>query len=487
MKKMIRLLKYLYFTILILLCLSPFWPPRLWWLATLFQIAPLWVLYVPLCLLYIWEGFCKKKGGVYGYIFFLLVITIVIMGFSLNITFDGNRDRKPDIQSLRVITANLGEGVDKQSLFQFFDKAKPDIIFLQEVEDKLQIDISREPMFNGWYMSFNRRIGILSKFKIKRKEFKSREFLGKRGILIVKYDLEFPNGLMSVLNLHLDTIGDGVEAFIAKQSNAIHMMKNSLSVQEAGSSFSSRFAETYKSALVAGDFNMRDVNPMYIKDWSNYSNAFARAGFGFGYTRYTSWHGVRIDHVLYDSQWKASKAYVGPDLGGDHRPLVVDLEFIGESNDSERSKEITQTLKLEEKDFLVLEQFETTVGGFLASKGGKVSVDSGNTYLRGSSLKVQSLPTSKRLRATVRPGLWNLRVNPGVSFSYRIPKDTSVALRVKTQFDDWICLGGVKNVQCPDNKVKSLVHLIDDDEWHEIIAKIEKLYGNPHPTEHLSG
>jgi len=220
---------------------------------------------------------------------------------------------------------------------------------------------------------------------------------------------------------------------------------------------------------------MRDGNPIFRHYWAKYSNAFSKVGFGFGYTHYTRWSGGRIDHVLYDFQWKASKAYVGPDLGGDHRPLVVDLEFIGESNDSERSKEITQTLKLEEKDFLVLEQFETTVGGFLASKGSKVSVDSGNTYLRDSSLKVQSLPTSKRLRATVRPGLWNLPVNPGVSFSYRIPKDTSVALRVKTRFDDWICLGGVKNVQCPDNKVKSLVHLIDDDEWHEIDIDVKAL------------
>jgi endonuclease/exonuclease/phosphatase (EEP) superfamily protein YafD len=66
---------------------------------------------------------------------------------------------------------------------------------------------------------------------------------------------------------------------------------------------------------------------IYRRYWSAWQNAFSTAGLGFGYTKYTRRWGIRIDHVLAGDEWRVLEARVGPDLGGDHRPVVVKLEL----------------------------------------------------------------------------------------------------------------------------------------------------------------
>jgi endonuclease/exonuclease/phosphatase (EEP) superfamily protein YafD len=41
---------------------------------------------------------------------------------------------------------------------------------------------------------------------------------------------------------------------------------------------------------------------------------------------------VRIDHVLAGPGWEVLRAFVGPGLGGDHRPVVADLRWVGGSS-----------------------------------------------------------------------------------------------------------------------------------------------------------
>ena len=81
--------------------------------------------------------------------------------------------------------------------------------------------------------------------------------------------------------------------------------------------------------IVAGDFNMPVESAIYRANWSGFTNAFSCAGWGFGATKATGWHGIRIDHVLLGPGWTCLGASVGPDLGLDHRPMMVDLSWQG--------------------------------------------------------------------------------------------------------------------------------------------------------------
>jgi endonuclease/exonuclease/phosphatase (EEP) superfamily protein YafD len=38
---------------------------------------------------------------------------------------------------------------------------------------------------------------------------------------------------------------------------------------------------------------------------------------------------VRIDHILLGPGWTSDRAFIGPHLNGDHRPLVADLTWSG--------------------------------------------------------------------------------------------------------------------------------------------------------------
>ena len=84
--------------------------------------------------------------------------------------------------------------------------------------------------------------------------------------------------------------------------------------------------------LLAGDFNLPVESAIYGQYWAQFSNAFSAAGLGLGHTKFTRWHGVRIDHILAGPSWRFRRCWVGPDVKSDHRPLIADVEWVGVSD-----------------------------------------------------------------------------------------------------------------------------------------------------------
>ena len=77
--------------------------------------------------------------------------------------------------------------------------------------------------------------------------------------------------------------------------------------------------------IIAGDLNLTTESAIYRRYWGDFRNAFGRAGWGTGYTKHTRRWGVRIDHVLTSDDIGTHAAFVGPDVGSDHWPLIADL------------------------------------------------------------------------------------------------------------------------------------------------------------------
>ena len=84
--------------------------------------------------------------------------------------------------------------------------------------------------------------------------------------------------------------------------------------------------------VIVGDFNLTDDSAIYRRYWSRYRDAFATAGLGWGYTKFTRRIGVRIDHVLAGPGWQFRNCWVGPDVGSDHRPVLADVFWVGLSD-----------------------------------------------------------------------------------------------------------------------------------------------------------
>ena len=82
--------------------------------------------------------------------------------------------------------------------------------------------------------------------------------------------------------------------------------------------------------VLAGDFNAMDASPvMEIVRASGLRDAFASAGFGWGFTyghmgrRFGAF--LRIDHVLASRDIGIAAARVGGDDASPHRPVIADL------------------------------------------------------------------------------------------------------------------------------------------------------------------
>lgn len=480
MKKNITLLTFLYVVALALFILSPLWPARFWWIANLLQVLPSWLFFVPLLFLFLWALILRlwKVVILQGVSFILAFVGIAGYQFSFRPLAQLSRPAS----AIRILTMNLGNVYDIKKFSDLIENADPDIIAFQE-SGSFQPSVIRQVFpTEQWYFANEGGLAVASRMKIFYADSKDRRSSNGLGSIIGKFKLDDGQSIITLFNVHLETPREGVEAVMYRESGAIHRMKKVTDIQKKESEVASAWADSQDNIIVAGDFNMLTVNPIFKKYWSRYTDAFSSVGSGFGYTKHTSWHGIRIDHVLYDPCWKALKAYIGPDIGGDHHPLIVDLEFVGEKKVVKRS----EVVNLDAKGHFVLEEFETTVGRFSSRNYHEVKIDPSNTYLRGNSLRIKRLPISKEVSAVINLGSWNLADDPKVSFSYRIPADVPVSLRVRTRFDDLICLGGTESAECSGNKAKSLVALADDDEWHEIDIDVGSLIAEVLPAlKHL--
>lgn len=86
--------------------------------------------------------------------------------------------------------------------------------------------------------------------------------------------------------------------------------------------------------IIAGDFNMVDQSADYdLLIEAGLHDAFRERGWGLGLTYPTGYARapiamrpfVRIDYVWHTDNFRTIRAWVGPNWGSDHLPLLVDL------------------------------------------------------------------------------------------------------------------------------------------------------------------
>lgn len=431
MKLLIRICSILYLAVLCILWASSYWPRQVWWLADLFQMAPLWILYFPIGFLFVIGVLVKEKKIILVQILCFVIVFFGIMGFNIP---SSAHMRTPG--HLRIMTCNLGTNFDVTALHDFISKTQPDVIALQEVyannQNALEAILSRDK----WYLSFQEYLGLASRLKIRNVEMKNRRIMGGWGGLAAKYELEGKMGPIHFFNLHLETPRDGLEAVIDRGLGGVSKFKKVTELQDKESEVVSQWIKSYKTVLVAGDFNISTASPIYKKYWTQFTDTFLKRGFGFGYTYHTGWHGVRIDHVLCDSDWRVIRFQTGPDIGTEHRPVIADVEFIGISP--------KQTQPEEPK-----EQADT-------------------------ALKIERNAGSNEASASIQLDFWNLEIYPIASFIYMIPEGIGLDMRVKTIYNDWVDL--------------KETHLIADGKWHEAYIDVRAIVKSILPAvKYLTG
>lgn len=471
-KRLYPLLSVLYGAFLALLITTPYWPASVWWLANFLQMAPLWFYLVPFAPLLVGGLRYQRRKMLAVQSVLILIFIFTIAGFKLNMP--GSSPVGPG-SKIRFLTVNVGERSDPGRLLDFIKKANPDVIAFQEIDSDYQNFLTMNFDARLWDMNFRQGFGVLSKMKIVEVDVRDRRFLNGWGGMIGRYVLKNGDGFLNLFNVHLKTPRGGIESILDSFTEGIATMKRVTGLQNVESSIASTWVASHQNAVVAGDFNMPEINPVYKKYWKSFQNAFSSKGMFLGYTKHTRWHGARIDHILCDAQWEVVNSFVGPDFGGDHHPLVADLVLIGAGVPGDRdtpSDHKTEVASCE--GCLVCENFDSSPGPWAATEAAELMIDYKNVYKNSNSLKINSTSLLEPSGAGIRIDPWNIETYPRVHFAYLIPTGHPVRLRVKTNLGDWICIGATENVRAQDVRSKIFYPLRDDNMWHEVDIDIRK-------------
>ena len=83
--------------------------------------------------------------------------------------------------------------------------------------------------------------------------------------------------------------------------------------------------------LVGGDFNTPPESPHLVGllREAGLRDAFAEAGWGYGFSRPVGFPWVRIDDLLASRPWVVARCWAGPDVGSDHLPVLAELILPG--------------------------------------------------------------------------------------------------------------------------------------------------------------
>jgi endonuclease/exonuclease/phosphatase (EEP) superfamily protein YafD len=186
----------------------------------------------------------------------------------------------------------------------------------------------------GWHVVHQDEFLVASRFPVVARE--GLPWLGIPGKLTaIRYTLQMPDGELQLFNLHLTSPRRGLEAVLDRNKgldvSRAPTLEAGLQTRARASQLASDWIRAFPGPkIVAGDFNTPVESAIFRQNWSWMDNAFSSAGFGFGFTKITEkrgWSfGARIDHVLYTPPWRCVRAWVGPDVGSDHLPLVAEFD-----------------------------------------------------------------------------------------------------------------------------------------------------------------
>ncbi len=354
MKRAVRAIAILYFVMLVIIWSCIHFDTGKFWPTTLFLFAPRWVVAIPLIVL-VPLTLATRIKLTPVYFLHCWIIAFPIMGFCLSWTSFGDGGRP---QSIRVMTCNLGAGkIRLGELIELIRDQRIQVLMLQESPVSLTV-----PLFQqlGWSFRQENNMAIGSLFESTELRVLARHPASSYNtVAAIECMIQIPTAAnkskdkrevpadfttMRFVCVHLPTFRPAFEKAQHFDSQAgVKFIDLGDTYRELAQTILDDLKQRDFSTVIAGDFNVPVASAFYREFWGGYRNAFTRKGIGFGYSKYTRFHGIRIDHVLADNDWDMNYAFIGPNLGGDHCPTIVELFLIDKKlGNSERQTGIYQ-------------------------------------------------------------------------------------------------------------------------------------------------
>jgi len=334
MKRTLLMLAMLYLVMLILVWALMGSAINSHWTITLFLFSPRWVLALPLVVLVPMTWWYGKKLALI-YLIHGWILLFPILDFHLGDSpFSRSADVRANMLVLRVLTSNLGGGdIDFERLISSIEDKQIDVVLFQECKQHLEETPFKEL---GWNIRQEDEIVIASPMELSdavllARQPKTHDHSAAAITCTAQLPIDSPKDReqelfrIRLVSAHFPTFRPALEKLqrfdFKVGPSALDQMGEAY--REVVDQVQRSIEQSEEPLIVTGDFNMPDESDHYRTFWSGYQNAFSLVGSGFGYTKFTRFHGIRIDHLLADERWEVLHCEVGADLGGDHRPVVA--------------------------------------------------------------------------------------------------------------------------------------------------------------------
>lgn len=294
-----------------------------WWPSLLVLFGPRWIAALfPLATLP--HFLAMPRRGLLPALIATLVFVFGVMDLRVGI----GRFGTPNGVAIRVIEFNMaGSAADEAATVTWMRAMRPAVIFLVECKPDRGRRIADELRMHA---ATSGSLCLLSTHPIDNWMPRAQgEFWKRYGSgAIARATIRHPDASFNVGIVHLatprhvlDTFGDLSELPFRGPAVAANIALRN----EESTAAKEWIGDPRDVDLVGGDFNLPIESAVYRRHWGDFTNAFSSVGTGLGRTKRTRLIGVRIDHLLVGSRLAARIASIGPDLGSDHRPLVVEV------------------------------------------------------------------------------------------------------------------------------------------------------------------
>jgi len=295
-----------------------------WWIGTVLLFLGRWPWLVPIAPLMLLALAARRLRTVGLTIAGLAIGLFGIMGLSVGTgRWTTTAGGPPPV---RIVTFNVaGRPEVAVRLPGLVAAYAPDVLAIQECPSAVDSGLFSP---NQYRIHRSNSTCLISRWPIRSVAEQPSETVRDAGGsgLVIRYRIDAPAGSFDLTNVHLDTPRDGFAALLEGSLTAPGLIRRGILLR----GIESRRARAWVDAgagpvVVVGDFNTPRESAIFRSNWGDLTEAFARAGVGFGFTRDNGWIKVRIDHVLSGPGFRPVRAMVLPDYGSDHLPLLADL------------------------------------------------------------------------------------------------------------------------------------------------------------------
>jgi endonuclease/exonuclease/phosphatase (EEP) superfamily protein YafD len=220
--------------------------------------------------------------------------------------------------TFRLVTFNVWfRNGDRQRLVDFLRKSDADVVVLQEIAAHEVDEITALlPQFR--YRTATPRVtrvlAILSRWPLEAEH------------------LQLPGGITRMSRVSVDWQGTKLAVYGAHLRWPLTRKKAWARAAELRLLASRASAET-GPVLIAGDFNLTPWSPYFDRfiEQSGLKDCALGQGWLATWPAQAPPLRIRIDHCFASHHWQVQRVRVGPRLGSDHLPVIVDLSFQGAS------------------------------------------------------------------------------------------------------------------------------------------------------------